>query len=111
MTKTRQEKREIEAAVALDMQEEGIEGFDNWLKVGSWVSFVTPGPIYHGQIAAITPSHYFLRDASWIADTGRLNTYIANPQSRVESEFIGDLCLERPTVAGYRSPPGKLETL
>lgn len=106
--KSKQEMRAESAAVAHDMSEENPV---NWLREGAWVSIQCADPIYHGRIAAITPSHYFLDNASWVVDTGRTHQFAVDPQSRLESEYIGEIAVERPVVAVTRlRVGGALET-
>lgn len=78
-----------------------------WLTEGAWVAVVTGSPIYHGKISAITPTHIFLDEASWIPDTGRCSNFVANPSNCSESEYIGEVAIERPVVAVYRLKTSK----
>ena len=106
-TKTKQELRAESVNVADDaLQESGL-----WLKVGAWVALVCADPIYYGRLVAMTPSHYFLAEASWIPDTGRAHAFVLDPQRCSEAEFLGDVAVERPVVACYLVPKGgKVET-
>jgi hypothetical protein len=94
MSKSKQEIRAEQVAVSDDaLQEAG-----SWLKPGAWVAIICADPIYYGRIAAITPSYYLLEDASWIADAGRLHSFVADPANCVEAEYLGDFAVERPVV-------------
>jgi hypothetical protein len=105
---SKQEKRAESAAVSDDAQSEDPA---NWLRPGVWVAIVCADPIYYGRIVAITPSHYFLTEASWIPDTGRAHQFALDPHSCTEAEFIGEIAVERPVVAIYRVlKTGKVKT-
>ena len=104
MAKSKQEIRAEQAAVSDDQS--SAEGRGAWLIEGAWVAVVCADPLYYGQIDAITPSHIFLRNASWIPDTGRAHRFVANPQECEESEYLGDIAVERPVVAVYRVANG-----
>lgn len=104
---SKQAQREAMVAVADDQTAElGL-----WLKPGAWVAIVCSDPIYYGELVAMTPSHYYLRNASWIPDTGRANEFVSDPASCNESEFLGEIAVERPVVAIYRTKKnGKIDT-
>lgn len=104
MAKAKQEIRAEQVAVSDDQS--SAEGKGAWLVEGAWVAIVCADPVYYGQVEAVTPSHIYLRDASWIPDTGRAHTFVANPQSCVEAEYLGDVAVERPVVAVYRVAKG-----
>jgi hypothetical protein len=86
---------------------------DNWigLQEGDWASFVTAGPIYYGQIVAITPTDYILREASWLPDTGRLSEFMKT-QIPNEAEYVGEVEVPRGALMGkYRHRRGgRIET-
>ena len=114
MTKSKQEVREQQVAVSDDA---ALDNVELWIRPGAWVSIMCADPEFFGQIVAITPSHYYLRDASWIPEKGRFSEYAKNPQQAIasgsvtESEYLGDIAIERPVVSIMRSPtPGKIPT-
>jgi hypothetical protein len=62
-------------------------------------------------LVADTPSHYYLEDACWIANTGRAHRFVEDPSTAEEVEFIGHMAIERPVVALYEIKNGvKLKT-
>ena len=106
--RSKQAERSDAVAVSDDFMTEQPE---NWLRVGAWVAVVCADPIYHGQIVGISPSHYYLSQASWVPDTGRAHKFAENPKSAAEVEFLGEIAVERPVVAIYRlKVSGGLET-
>lgn len=106
--KTLQEQSAEVRAVADD---QAAESTKNWMRPGAWVAIVCADPVYFGQIVAITPTHYMLKDASWIADTGRAHAFVKDPQSCTEAEFLGEIAVERPVVCVMRTlKDGKVET-
>lgn len=84
----------------------------SWFTEGSYVHLVTVAPAYHGRIVAITPTMIYLEGASWVVDSGRAHTYVRNPSSAGEIEFIGEIAVPRGAiVAAYRvNGEGALET-
>lgn len=99
---SKQQKREEAVSVSDDAQKEAPVSGTAWLAEGEWVTIFTADPAFHGRLVAITPSHYFLADASWVPDTGRRHEYSKDPSKANEVEFIGDLALERPVVSVER---------
>ena len=80
-------------------------------RIGGWYAFVTVGPIYHGRLKAITPTHYILEEMSWIPDTGRLHLFVKDPTTANEAEYIGDGGAARSAEMGfYVMPEGALKT-
>lgn len=110
MSKSKQQTRSEAIAVFSDARLEAGQGA--WLTEGAWVAVVCADPIYYGQLVALTPEYVFLRDASWVADTGRAHAFVQDPQACTEAEYLGDVAIERPCVAIYRTqgPGGKIET-
>lgn len=110
MAKSKQETRSESIAVHMDARQES--GAGGWLTEGAWVAVVCADPIYYGQVVAVTPEYVFLRDASWVPDTGRAHAFAEDPQSCTEAEYLGEIAIERPVVAVYRvrGTGGKLET-
>ena len=110
MAKSKQEIRSEAVAVHMDARQESGQGA--WLTEGAWIAVVCADPIYYGQLVALTPEYVFLREASWIPDTGRAHAFIRDPQGCSESEFLGEVAIERPCVAIYRisGPGGRIET-
>ena len=98
--KTKSEIREELVAVSDDQNLER----GTWLKEGEWVSIFTVDPIVYGQIERITPTHYFLKNSSWIADTGRQHSYVVDPTTAREVEFVGEEAIERPVTRIIRHP-------
>ena len=95
------------AAVIEDARQES----GDWIQPGAWVAIVMADPIYYGRIAAVTATHYYLKEASWVPDTGRAHAFVADPQSATEAEYIGDIAVERPCVAIYGTAgTARLET-
>lgn len=108
MEKDKQTIRQEMSQVADDQAQENP---GNWLRPGVWVALVCADPIYYGQLVSITPGHYQLSDASWIPDTGRAHKFVEDPSSCTESEYLGDIAVERPVVAIYRvGKGGKIAT-
>lgn len=109
MAKSKQEMRAEVVAVSDDkMMGDGL-----WLQPGQWVTLHTADPIIYGQIEAITPAFIFLKDASWIVETGRFNEYVVDPvKTCTEAEYVGREALERPVVRVtlHQGSPGKIET-
>jgi hypothetical protein len=106
--KSKQEERAEVVAVTDDAVAE-TPGL--WLVPGAWLALVCADPIYYGKLVALTPSHYYLAEASWIPDTGRAHAFAADPQTCAEAEYLGEVAIERPVVAVYRvRKPGKVET-
>jgi hypothetical protein len=107
MAHTKQEERAEKVAVSDDLaQEVGL-----WVREGEWVAIVMADPIYYGRLVAVTPTHYYLAEASWVADTGRAHAFVADPQVANEVEYLGEVAIERPAVALYRvRTGGRLET-
>jgi len=96
----------------LAVSDDASRDMNLWLyEEGAWVAIVMADPIYYGRLMAITPTHYFLADASWVADTGRAHAFVADPSSASEVEYLGEIAIERPAVAVYRvRKGGKLRT-
>ena len=95
------------AAVIEDARQES----GDWIQPGTWVAIVMADPIYYGRIAAVTATHYYLKEASWVPDTGRAHAFAADPQSASEAAYIGDIAVERPRAALYRTGgKGKIDT-
>lgn len=106
--KTLQEESAKVRAVSGDQMESDPQ---NWMRPGAWVAIVCADPVYYGQLVVITPTHYMLKDASWIADTGRAHAFVKDPQSCTEAEFLGEIAVERPVVCVMRTlKDGKVET-
>lgn len=106
---SKQERRAAAVAVSDDqVAESGVD----WLKPGVWVCIHTADPIFHGRIVAMTPTHYFLEEASWVVETGRRSDFVANPRGvATEVEFIGRTAVERPVVnIEFVAKTGPLET-
>lgn len=81
-------------------------------EIGGHYAVVTVGPIYHGILDGVTADHYFLRDASWVVETGRLSEFVKNPEKIAEeAEYVGRVNVERGSVmASYPTAPGKVTT-
>lgn len=109
--KSKQEVRAEMVAVSDDAQASSPATGTEWLSPGNWAIFVTAEAIYYGKIVAITPTYYFLSESCWIPDTGRRHTFVADPSTANEVEFIGDQALERPIVSIERPvKPMRLQT-
>lgn len=96
---SKQIERNEAVAVSDDMMN---ERGDIWLKPGGFYAFVCADPIYHGRLVAMTPTHYFIDQASWVADAGRAHQFAADPSKAVEVEYIGEIAIERPITSIYR---------
>ena len=104
MSKSKQETRAEQIAVSDDQAQCNP---DLWIVPGAWVQIQCADPIYYGQLVAMTPSHYYLRDASWICETGRANEFVLDPQKAcTEAEYLGDVAVERPVVCVIRTRKG-----
>lgn len=103
------DKQTRDLAVAVSDDQSAERGL--WIQEGAWVAIVMADPIYYGRLKAVTPTHYYLEEACWVADTGRAHQFAKDPSSANEVEFIGEIAVERPAVAIYRIAKGKpLET-
>jgi len=73
---------------------------------------VTVSPIYHGKLVGMTTEHYFLEEAAWVVETGRLSEFVVDPQKTCkEAEYVGNIPVERGAVmALYPTPAGKITT-
>lgn len=60
------------------------------LPVGKFVTIETINPIYHGRLVAVTPSYYFLSEASWLGDLGQRANYQRGTPP-VEANYMGDM--------------------
>lgn len=60
------------------------------LPVGKFVTIETINPIYHGRLVAVTPSYYFLSEASWLGDMGQRADY-ARGHPPTEANYMGDM--------------------
>jgi hypothetical protein len=110
-------KKTREQLIGYKHQEQAVADDQNMEKgihprIGEWYAFVTVGPIYHGLLVAITPTHYILKEMSWVCDTGRLNEFVTNPKKNAkEVEYVGDGgCARSAEMGFYVVPEGSLET-
>lgn len=60
------------------------------LPVGRFVTIETINPIYHGKLVAVTPSYYFLSEASWLGDCGQRAEYQSGA-APTEANYMGDV--------------------
>ena len=75
----------------------------SWFGVGQYAIFLTADPVFYGKLVAITPTHYFLEDTVWVADTGRAHEFVADPSKASEVERLGNIMVERPVVAVFEA--------
>lgn len=68
---------------------------NGWLKVGAIVRVEGVNLDYCGEIVELLPGRVvMLKNASWIADAGRLGEFVKNGRTpELESEFVGDHCM------------------
>lgn len=77
-----------------------------WVE-GQWYAIVCVGPIYYGRLRYWDAGHYVLEEASWIPDAGRIHAFVEDPSNCGESEYVGEVCVERSSVQGtYRIQKG-----
>lgn len=83
------------------------------LPVGKFVTVETINPIYHGRLVAVTPSYYFLSEASWLGDCGQRADY-QHGKEPAEANYMGDnlpiersSCVLGPQLAGIQKALSK----
>jgi hypothetical protein len=97
-------KAEIRAEAVAVSDDQTAEQSWNWLVPGAWVYIICPDPAYFGQLVAITPTHYFLREASWVCETGRAHEFVQDPEKVcTEAEYLGECAIERPVINVVRT--------
>jgi hypothetical protein len=79
------------------------------IPLGSYVAIQTVLPLYLGTLEEVTPQCFVLRDAVWVADTGRHSEFAASSEAAKEVEPYpkGLLVVERSSVLSVRIQPGK----
>jgi hypothetical protein len=59
-----------------------------------------------GKLIAVHPQELVLKDASWIADTGRFHQFLKDPRTRNESEpFTADCIVGRGAIVDAQIVP------
>jgi len=89
--------------VAVSDDKAGEEGLGP--HIGQFYAIITPGPLFFGRLRAVTLTDYYLDEAAWIADTGRLHEFIKNPQAAKEAEHVGSMQVPRAAVLGMIDTP------
>lgn len=60
------------------------------LPIGKFVTIETINPIYHGRLVAVTPSYYYISEASWLGDLGQRADY-QRGTAPAEANYMGDM--------------------
>lgn len=82
------------------------------IPLGKPVCVETILPCYVGTLAAVTPTHYVLTDASWVSNMGRYSEFARTGDAdEVEPLPDGPLVVERSAVLSVRPHPKTLRTL
>lgn len=80
---------------------------------GRWYIFATDGPIMVGFLKAMCAEYFHIDQASWVIDAGRKSTFVADPQSCIEADYVGYYSHKRDAVTElirYRKNPRAIKT-
>ncbi len=81
------------------LNEDGSRNNSTSLRVGTWVIIRTVTHYYTGEITAITDTDIVLKDAAWIADSGRWNKALTEGVFEEVEPFPDDCVVMRDKIS------------